>query len=93
MNSTDYADDLALLTNISVQTESLLYRLLQISESIFIHMNSDKTEFICFKPDGVISSLNDTLLKLLNHFIYLGSNITSSESHFSRNIGKALDCS
>ena len=33
-----------------------------------------------FKQDGAISSLRDKLLKLVDQFIYHGSNISSTES-------------
>ena len=42
-------------------------------------MNSDKTNFMCFDQDGAISSLNEKPLKLVDQFVYLGSNISSSK--------------
>ena len=46
---TDYADDLALLAYTPVQAKYLLHRLEQAARSIGLYMNSDKTEFVCFK--------------------------------------------
>ena len=43
-------------------------------------MNSDKTKFMFFKQDSIISILNDNTMKLVEPFAYLGSNISSSES-------------
>ena len=52
-------------------------------------MNSYKTEFMCFNQDGAICSLNDKLLKLVDQFTYLGSNISSTESDVNTRVGKA----
>ena len=51
-------------------------------------MNVDKTEFMSFKKDWVIFSLNGKPLKLIDPFIYLGSNISSTKSNFIKRIGK-----
>ena len=51
-------------------------------------MNADKTEFICFNQDGVISSLNGKPLTLVDQFIYLSSNISSIESNINICISK-----
>ena len=59
------------------------------ARSIGLYMNSDKTKFMCFKQDGAISTLNGKPLKLLDHFTYLGSNISSTESNINICIGKA----
>ena len=53
---------------------------------IFFHQC--KTEFKCFKQDGDIS-LNRKHLKLVDQFIYLGSNISSTENDINISIGKA----
>ena len=52
-----------------------------------VYANSDKTEFMCFNKDSVIS-LNDKPLKLVDQFIYLGSNISSTESNVNVCIDK-----
>ena len=46
-------------------------------------MDSEKTEFMCFKQDVAIPSLNGKSQKLVNQFIYTGSNISSNESDIS----------
>ena len=46
-----------------------------------------KTEFRCFNQDGVIL-LNGKLLKLVDYFVYHGSNISSTEIYVSIRIGK-----
>ena len=68
-----YYADLAFLTNTPVQAKSQLYSLEQAASGIGLYVNADKTEFICFKQDGVISALNGMLLKLVNQFTYFSS--------------------
>ena len=46
-------------------------------------MNPEKTELMCFNKDGAISSSNNKSLKLWDQFIYLSSNISSTESNVS----------
>ena len=55
---TDYADDIMLLANTPAQAESLLHSLEQVAGSIGLHVNADKTEYMCFNQRGNISPLN-----------------------------------
>ena len=71
------------------QAESLLYCLEQASNDIGLYVNSDKTVFMCFKQNGVISTLTDKPLKLVDQFTYLSSNISSTESGVYKCIGMA----
>ena len=82
----DYVDDLVFITNTPAQTKSLLHSLEQAEKG----MNTDKMEFMCFKQDGDISTLNAKLLKSVDYFTYLGSNISSTESIVNICRGKAL---
>ena len=61
------------------QVEFLLHSLEQAARDIGFDMTLDKTDEICFYGNGTVSSLNDKPLKLLDEFIYLGSNISSTE--------------
>ena len=72
--------DLVLLANVPAQAESLLHNLDYTAKDIGLYVNPDETEFMCCNQDGAISSLNAKLSKLVDQFIYLGSNITSPES-------------
>ena len=74
---TVYADDLMLLTNTPSQAESQLHFLKQAVRGIGFCVNANKTEFLCSKQEGAISTLNDKPLELSDKFIYLGSNISS----------------
>ena len=69
----DYADIQVLLTNTPTQAKSLLHNLEQAAKGTGFCLNSDKTEFLCFKQEAVISILNDKSLKLVNHFKYFSS--------------------
>ena len=44
----DYADDLALLVNTSTQAESSLLNLERAAGGIYLHVNADKTKYVCF---------------------------------------------
>ena len=83
----DYADDLELLENKPAQAQCLPYSLEWAVRGIGFYVNADKTIFLCFKQDGLICTLNDLSLKLVNHLTLLDSNISSTESDVS--IGKA----
>ena len=56
MTDTDYTDDLMLFTNTPEQT----------AKNISFYVNTDKTEFMCFKQDGAFSTLNGMPLKLVD---------------------------
>ena len=73
-----YADDLALLANIPDQTESLLHYLEQVTVGIGLYLNTNKTEFMCFKQANY--ALHCKPLKSVDQFTHLGSNISSTKS-------------
>ena len=45
---------------------------------------------MCFKQDRAIFTLNDKPLKLVDYFIYLGSNISFTENDNNIRIGRFL---
>ena len=47
----DYADDLALLANTPNQAETLLHSLERAAAGIGLHVNANKTEYMCYKPN------------------------------------------
>ena len=73
---TDYADDPALLTNTPAQIGSLLHSLELVAGGFYVSGN--KIEY--FKQKGTISTLSDRPLKVVDQFIHLGNNISSTES-------------
>ena len=90
MTDEGYADDLTFLANIQAQAESLQYGLEQSARGTDLNVNANKIEYMCFKPEGVISNLRSELLKLLDQFTFLGRNISSTESDFERRCGIIL---
>ena len=66
----NFADDIALLANTLTQAKSLLHSLERAAGGIGLHVDTDKTEYICFNQRGEISILNGASLKLGNKFTY-----------------------
>ena len=80
ISDTDYADDILLLANTSTQAKSLLHSLDQAVGGIDLHVNADKTEYMCFNQKRDIFTLKNCSLKVVNKFTYLGSNVSSNEN-------------
>ena len=85
----DYADDIALLANTPNQAETLLHSLERATAGIGLHVNTHKTEFMCFNQKGDISTLDRTSLKLLDKFTYLGSSVSSTKKDIDTRLTKA----
>ena len=85
----DYADDIALLANTPTQTETLLHSLEWAATGIALHVNADKTEYMCFNQRGDISTLKSSSLKLMDKFTYLGSSISSTETNINTQLAKS----
>ena len=71
----DYIDDITLLANTPAQAESRLHSLELAASDIGLHVNTDKTVFLCFNQQGYISTLNGRSLNLVHlpwkhRFIY-----------------------
>ena len=60
----DYADDTVLLANALAQAETLLHSLEWVAGGIGLHVNTDKTEYMCFNQRSDISTLKGSLLNL-----------------------------
>ena len=74
----DNVDDIALLASTVAQAETLLLSLERACAGIGFHVNTDKTECICFNQRGDISKLNGSFLKLGDNFTYLGRSVSST---------------
>ena len=85
----DYADDLALLSDNLYNAQKLLHILEKSAAFIGLHANATKTEYMCYNQDGPIEALNKNLLKKVDDFMYLGSNIASTERDVLIRISKA----
>ena len=85
----NYADDIALLANTPVQAESRLHSLERAAGGIRLHVNADKTEYMCFNQRGDISTLNSSSLKLVDKFTYHGNSLSSTETDVNMWLAKA----
>ena len=78
----DYADDIVLLANLPAQAEPLLHNLERAASGIGLHVNADKTEYMCFNQRG-------GSLKLVDKFTNLGSSVSSTENDIKMRLAKA----
>ena len=85
----DYADDLALFSDKIDDAERLLHAVEEAAARIGLYVNAKKTEYVCYKQNGEIKDLKGTTLKEVEHFTYLGSNISSTEKDVMIRIAKA----
>ena len=85
----DYSDDLAILSYNSYNAQKLLHILEKSAAFIGLHVNAAKTEYMCYNQDGAIETLNKTLLKKTGDFVYLRSNIASTEKDVLIRVSKA----
>ena len=83
----DYADDTAHLANTC--TLILLRSLEQATACTGLHVIADETEYMCFNRRSDISTLNDSSLKLVGKFTYLGSSVSSTENDINTRLAKA----
>ena len=86
----DYADAIGLLANTPIQAKSLPHSLEQAAGGIGLHVNTVKTEFMCFNKKSDFSTLNSGSLKLVDKFNYLGNSISSAENDINTWLVKAL---
>ena len=85
----DYADDLAILANTPNQAETLLHSLERAAAGIGLHVNANKTEYMCYNQTGNIATLDGASLKLVDKFTYLGSSVSSTEKDIDTRLTKA----
>ena len=53
--------------------ETLLHSLERAAANLGLYVNAHKTEYMCYNQTGDISTLEGTLLKLVDKFTYLGA--------------------
>ena len=85
----DYADDVAILANAPAQFKILLHSLERAAAGIGLHVNTHKTEYMCFNQTGDIFTLGGSSLKLVDNFTYLGSSVPSTEKDIDTRLTKA----
>ena len=69
--------------------ETLLHSLERAAAGIGLHVNADKTEYMCFNHRGDISTLGGSSLDLVDEFTYLGSGVSSTEKDIDTRLTKA----
>ena len=79
----------ALPANTPTQAESLLHSLEWAAGGISLHVNADKTKYMCFNQRGDISTLKRGPLKLVDKFTYQGSSVSSTENDINTRLAKA----
>ena len=84
MTDTDFADDIALISSAIKNAQSLLISLEQAANSVGLHLNEKKTEYMNLSADKTseIKTLSGALLNCKEDYKYLGSFISSSEKDF-----------
>ena len=66
ITNADYTDDIAPLANTPAQAKTLLHSLERATAGIGLHVNTHKMEYMCFNQTGNISTLNGSLLKVID---------------------------
>ena len=85
----DYVDDTGILANTPNQAETLQHSLERVAAGIGLHVNAQKTEYMCYNQIGDISVLEGTSLKLVDKFTYLGSSVSSPEKNIDTQLTRA----
>ena len=78
-----------LLINASTQAKTLLHSLERATAGIGLHVNPHKTEYMSFNQKGNISTLNSSVLKLVDKFTYLRNSVSSTETDVDTRLAKA----
>ena len=87
---TDFADDLALLSNSLEQAQELLTRLENAAKQIGLHINNSKTEYMLFNQDeGDLKTLDGDVLNQVEDFQYLGAWLNTCSKDINIRIGRA----
>ena len=92
LTDTDFADDIALISQSLEHVQDLLQSLEQASNGVGLYLNETKTECLnrCLSnADLVVKTLRGSALKMVEDYVYLGSFISSSEKDFNTRKGMA----
>ena len=89
ITNADYADDIAILANTPNRAETLLHSLERAATGIGLPVNANNTEYMCYNQTGDISILDETSLKLVDKFTYLGKSVSSTEKDIDTRLTKA----
>ncbi|XP_047480157.1 uncharacterized protein LOC125032815 [Penaeus chinensis] len=86
---TDFADDIALLSDTIDDATTLLHKVEEAAQEIGLYINESKTEYICFGETGQIVAKNGINIKRVNYFQYLGSWLNTTKHDVEIRIAKA----
>ena len=86
ITDSDYADEIALRANAPAESETLLHSLERAAVGIGLHV---KMEYMCFNQSSDITTLNDSSLKVVDKFTYLGNSVFSTETDMNMRLAKA----
>ena len=88
---TDYADDIALLTDYIKDAEATVHSVENLAKVIGLFVNATKTKFICLNQNAGsgTNSLNRETIDLENDLNYLGSFIASTKKDDNIRLGEA----
>ena len=73
--------DITILANTPNQAEILQHSLERATAGIGLHVNTRKTEYMCFNQAGDISTREGITLKLVDKFTDQGSSVSSTKRH------------
>ena len=79
----------SVLEKIFRKNQNLLHSLERAAAGIGLHVNANKTEYMCFNQKGDISPLKGGLLKLVDKFTYSGSCVSSTGKDINTQLAKA----
>lgn len=89
ITNVDNADDDTFFADTVPQAEFLLHNQKQAAWGIGLFVNVNETKFMCCNQDGDLTSLSGMPLTItLEHFIYLGSNMSFTENYVNLYISK-----
>ena len=74
----DYADDVTLLESGSERGQQVLYALQRAGEEVGLAISKSKTKTLVFGEAETVINLDGEIVKAVNHFHYLGSEVMSS---------------
>ena len=76
------------ITDINNYHNMILLNIIINTASIGLHVNTHKTEFMCFNQTGDISALDGSSLKLVDKFTYLGCSVSSTKKDIDTQLTK-----
>ena len=85
----DYADDLAITSDNLQNATKLLHSIEEAAQETGLYMNPKKTKFMTYNVEGQMSSLSGSKIKHVSSFVYLGSNIHSTNKDIEVRKAKA----